>query len=112
MRAQRKEHEALISWLKFFDLEYIDASLADRLSALDINYQTQKEEAIELAVLPEYLALNSVSKQSMLLALERALAASDRDLRPLFDRVGMPFPTAVQSERAFLQSIQKLVHDR
>ena len=46
MRAQRSEHEALISWLKFFDVEYIDASIADRLSALDINDQTQKEEAI------------------------------------------------------------------
>lgn len=111
MGTRNSEHEALISWLKYFDVEYIDDSLVERLSRLDINNHEQMVDAIQLAVIPEYQALNSVSKQSMIRILDRAVLANDEELRLFFERVAMPFHDTVKSETTLLKSIQELIHE-
>lgn len=104
------ELEGIISWLKFFDFEYIDESLFHKLSALNASKPEELEEAIFLAVLPEYQALNEISKKSMLRILDLALAASQPELEPYFQRICMPFSPPLPPEYVFVKAIHRCIH--
>lgn len=105
-------HEELISWLKYLDIEYLSGSEADRLSVFDINDQKQRREVFLQAVLPEFNAMNAVSKKSMLVVLENALNASEQELQGIFSRVSMPFATEVFSRKLFLQTLKEVVSEK
>lgn len=109
MKHQAPAHEDLVSWLKFFDIEYLDDGLCNQLSELDVNSIVERAEAIRLAVSPEFFALNEVSKTSMLRVLNSALAASDEELAQLFERISMPFQSEVTDRRQLLQSLLEAV---
>lgn len=105
MKRKVPPHEGLVSWLKFFDIDYLDNSLSNRLSELDINDIVERAKAIRLAIIPEFESLNEISKSSMLQVLNGALTASDTELAPLFERISMPFQSEVVDRRQLLQSI-------
>ena len=105
MKRKVPPHEGLVSWLKFFDIDYLDNSVCNRLSELDINSPAECAEAIQLAVSPEFESLNEISRASMLQVLNGALTASDKELTPLFERVSMPFQNEILDRRQFLHSI-------
>lgn len=105
-----KELEGIISWLKFFDFEYIEESLFNELSALNVSKQEELEKAIYLAVVPEYQALNEISKKSMLRILDLALVASEPELKPYFQRISMPFTPPLPSEQVFVKAIHRCIH--
>lgn len=102
-------HEGLVSWLKFFDINYLDKSLCNQLSELDINQAEECAEAIQLAVIPEFESLNEASKASMLQVLKSALMASDNELEALFSRVSMPFHREVANRTHVLQCISEAI---
>ncbi len=108
IRRKEKRLEGLISWLKYLDIEYLSYEEAIQLSVLDINNPEQMQETFRLAVLPEFNALNPVSKISMRSVLKEALSATEEELQPVFDRVGMPFPQPVASKQAFLKALQSV----
>ena len=112
MRKNKVAHEDLISWLKYFDIEYLNDAECDRLSVLDINDKAQMREALALAVMPEFEALNPTSKKSMLAVLENALSANEQELQPVFDRVAMPFPYVIASKHEFLDTLSEMVCER
>lgn len=105
-------HEGLVSWLKFFDIDYLDNNVCNQLSEFDINSPSKRTEAIQLAIRPKFEALNEVSKSSMLEVLYGALNASDSELAPLFDRISMPFQRDVEDRRQLLNSIWDAIHSK
>lgn len=109
MKRKVPPHEGLVSWLKFFDIDYLDNSVCNQLSELDINSPSDRAAAIQLAIRPELESLNEVSKSSMLQVLRDALTASDSELAPLFERISMPFPSEVVDRRQLLNSIWEVI---
>lgn len=105
-----RELEGIISWLKFFDFEYIGEPLFQELSALNANKPEELEKAVFLAILPEHQALNEISKKSMLRILDLALAASEPELKPYFQRICMPFSPPLPSEHVFVKAIHRCIH--
>ena len=99
------EHEALISWLKYFDIEYLDDDLCAVLSQFDINNSTQQIEVIRIALVPEFQALNDITKASMRCILKSALSAKEEELGPIFFRIAMPFAREVENRNGFLSQI-------
>lgn len=112
MHRKKIAHEDLISWLKYLDVEYLSGSEADLLSVFNINDQEQRRQVFMLAVLPEFDALNDVSKKSMLAILENALKASEQELQDIFNRVSMPFTDEVLSRKLFLQSLNEVISEK
>jgi hypothetical protein len=95
----------LVSWFKFFDLEYINAALAAELEHLDINDPADQETLIQKAVLPEYCAHNDVSKESL---KELLVAAEDFDydeIQEAYDSINPPFSGELEDINAFLKRI-------
>jgi hypothetical protein len=105
MKRKVPPHEGLMSWLKFFDIDYLDDSVCNRISEIDINRPAELAEAIQLAVSPEFESLNELSRASMLQVLNSALTASDKELAPLFERVSMPLQIEAVDRKQFLHSI-------
>jgi hypothetical protein len=96
-------HEALISWLKYFDVEYLDEECCAKLSLLDPNEPAQFRQAVEIAVLPDFRNLNGISRQSLRKVLQTAVSASDSELAQAFARVEMPFSCSPRSRTAMLK---------
>ena len=111
MHRTLRPYEDLISWLKYFDIEYLDDELGAELAELDINDSGDLLRAIRIAIEPEFRSLNEVSRKSMRAVLNRALAASEEELEYVFSRVGMPFKKEVQSRGKLLQSISQVLLD-
>ena len=105
MKCKESPYEGLMSWLKFFDIDYLDSSVCNQLSDLDINIPAHCDTAIKLAIRPEFDSLNELSRSSMMQLLHDALSASDKELDPLFERISMPFQSEAVSHQQFLQSI-------
>ena len=99
------EHEALISWLKYFDIEYLDDDLCAVLSQFDINNPTHQIEVIRIALAPKFQALNEISKASMRCILKSALTAEEDELGPVFCRIAMPFARELENRKDFLLQI-------
>lgn len=106
------ETQKLISWLKYFDVEYVDNDMCEVLSKLDINDPKQQVEAINLAVVSGFFALNDKSKSSMKEILADCKNRPESELEPVFSRVGMPFVEPVMKRREFLQSIWNVVFNQ
>jgi hypothetical protein len=109
MKRKVPPHEGLVSWLKFFDIDYLDNSVCNQLSELDINCPAERAAAIQLAIRPEFESLNEISRSSMLQVLNGALTASDSELAPLFERISMPFQSEVVDRRQLLHSIWDVI---
>ena len=46
MKCKESPYEGLMSWLKFFDIDYLDSSVCNQLSDLDINSPVDSATAI------------------------------------------------------------------
>ncbi|MFQ6311612.1 hypothetical protein [Lysobacter capsici] len=95
----------LISWLKYFDAEYIEEETFDRLKSLDVNSSVDQIEIIEIAVIPEFIQMNDISKESMKKILRECMNLSDGQLSEIFSRVEIPFLTTVNDRPSFLRVI-------
>lgn len=110
-RTKFNELDGIVSWLKYFDLEYLSESLFSELSSLSADDSTTLERAVVLAVLPEFRGLNEVSKTSMLRILDLAISVDEHELKPYFDRICMPFSPLPSSPHAFLVAIHDCIHN-
>ena len=104
-------HEALISWLKYFDNSYLDEACCAKISLLDPNEPLQFRQAVRLAVLPDFRRLNSISTQSLREILRAAVSATDSELAPVFSRVEMAFGTPPKSRATMLKLLWSEVFD-
>lgn len=101
--------EGLVSWLKYFDVEYLSDYECAQLASLDVNDPDDRSRAMQLAVSFEFEFLNETSKRSMLSILERSSNVSEVELATIFSRVGMPFVHDVEHPSDFLHALRQAV---
>lgn len=97
-----KVAQELVSWLKFLDVEYLDECTAVELAKYDINEKQQQLEVFEIAIKPEFDALNKISQEALKVILFDGIKLSNAELEAVFSRIAMPFSSPVTDQRAFL----------
>ncbi|WP_306556019.1 hypothetical protein [Acidovorax sp.] len=103
------QQQTVVSWLKYFDVEYLSDYECEQLASLDVNDPDDRSRAMQLAVSFEFEFLNETSKRSMLSILERSLNVSEVELATIFSRVGMPFVHDVEHPSDFLHALRQAV---
>jgi hypothetical protein len=96
----------LISWMKYLDIEYLDDELSEQLSPFDVNDPSDQDRIIELAIEPEFAALNDTSKKSLMQILYEVNDYPEADVRKLLARVGMPFREQLVDYKAFFDRVR------
>jgi hypothetical protein len=108
--SMKANSQHLISWLKYLDIEYLSDELSWDLALLDVNSPSDQERIIALAIVPEYTALNEISKKSMMKILDEVASYPEADVKGLLARVGMPFRDELLDYRAFFEKVRIRIH--
>lgn len=99
----------LSSWLKYLDDNYISDEIADLISGLDINNEDGQERIIQIAIKPEYEALNDISKQGFDEILNLATEASETELEKVFASMSFSCIGEVKNKSQFIRKIESVV---
>jgi hypothetical protein len=99
----------LSSWLKYLDDNYISDEIADVIDGLDINREDEQKRIIQIAIKPEYEALNDISKQGFDEILSLAIEASETELENVFAAMSFSCIGEVIKKAQFIRNIESAV---
>jgi hypothetical protein len=101
----RKETADLVSLLKVFDVNFVNAEDSDQLSGLDVNSEVDVRKAINALLAPEFFRYLPAAQGRMLDSLHRCLSDDVEDFSALFDRIELAFDESLVDRRRFMSTI-------
>lgn len=99
----------LVSWLKYFDDNYLSDEDADLISELDINDSSEQRKIIEVLIKPEFQAMDKLNKQSFYKILEIAVTADESKLNKVFELMSFGYVGEVSDKPMLINNIKSII---
>jgi len=98
------------SWLLWLDDNCIADEVANAVSGFSINSEDGQTKIIEVAIMPEYEALNAVSKNHYDEVLNIAIESSESQLENIFSSMSFSCVGVVSDKVKFVHNLKRLVN--